>query len=272
MESPLPPPKSAIILDGLTCRFDQLLAVDQISLEVKPGEIFGLLGPNGAGKTTTIKLLTTLIKPTNGYASVGGYDVVENARAVRQRIAYVPQMISADGALTGVENLELSAKLYRIPRQERGARIAEAIAFMRLDGAANKLVKTYSGGMVRRLEIAQALLHRPEVLFLDEPTIGLDPVARHAVWEKLLQFRQNKGITIVLSTHDMEEADHLCDRIALLHRGKISVMGTPAALKAQVGPNATLNEVFVHFTGGSLVEAGTYSDVQKTRQTASRLS
>jgi len=255
----------------LTRRFDQLVAVDRLNLAVAPGAIFGLLGPNGAGKTTTIKMITTLLPPSAGSARVAGFDVVRRAAEVRRRIGYVSQMLSADGGLTAEENLRLSAALYGIPRRERATRIAAALEFIGLSNAARQLVKTYSGGMIRRLELAQALLHEPAVLFLDEPTIGLDPLARRAVWERLQALKSRGGTTILITTHDMEEADALCDEIALMHRGAVAAIGTPAELKRRVGPEATLEDVFAHYAGGAIDEGGTYRDVRRTRTTARRL-
>src|SRR5947207_4958143 len=228
----------------LTRRFGELTAVDRISFRVRAGEIFGFLGPNGAGKSTTIKILTTLLEPTSGTARVGGFDIVKEPARVRRQIGYVPQMLSADGTLTGFENLTLSATLYRMTRKERRERIPEALEFMGLAEAAGKLVKTYSGGMIRRLEIAQAMLHRPAVLFLDEPTLGLDPVARHAVWDRLLDVKQEYGITVFITTHDMDEADTLCDELGIIHLGAIAVMRKPGDLKAGLGAAATLDDVF----------------------------
>jgi ABC-2 type transport system ATP-binding protein len=167
--------------------------------------------------------------------------------------------------------LNLSAKLYGIPRAERKGRIEDALQFMALADFGRKLVKTYSGGMIRRLEIAQAMLHRPTVLFLDEPTIGLDPVARRNVWERLLELRRNFQMTVLITTHAMDEADELCDHIAIMHLGKVAAIGTPADLKASVGPGATLDDVFVHFSGGIIQEEGNYRDVRATRRTVSRL-
>jgi len=261
----------AIETFGLTRRFGDLIAANQVTLHVPYGAIFGLLGPNGAGKTTTIKMLTTMLEPSEGTASVAGFDIVKAPAKVRRMIGYVPQMLSADGGLTGWENLDLSAKLYGIRRAERKRRIEDALHFMGLTEFGRKLVKTYSGGMIRRLEIAQAMLHRPAVLFLDEPTIGLDPVARRSVWERLLELRQNFQMTVLITTHAMDEADELCDHLAILHLGKVAAIGTPADLKANVGPGATLDDVFVHFSGGTIQEEGSYRDVRATRRTVSRL-
>ena len=265
------PNSPAIETKGLTMRFKDFTAVDTVNLKISRGEIFGLLGPNGAGKTTTIKMFTTLLKPTAGVAIVAGLDVSAFPSGVRKRIGYVPQMLSADGALTAHENLMLSAKLYGMKRPDRKGRIADAINFMGLNDFSHKLVKTYSGGMIRRLELAQAMLHKPEVLFLDEPTIGLDPVARRVVWERLIALKEEYGITILITTHDMEEADQLCDEIAIMHQGKIAATGSPASLKASVEAGATLNDVFVYYSGGSIEEGGNYRDVRKTRRTASRM-
>jgi len=261
----------AIETFALTRRFGETIAADHIALQVPQGLIFGLLGPNGAGKSTTIKMLTTLLEPSSGTAKVAGFDIVESPAQVRRRIGYVPQLLSADGALTGYENLELSAKLYGIARSERKSRIGEALQFMGLTEPAHRLVRTYSGGMVRRLEVAQAMLHRPAVLFLDEPTVGLDPVARRAVWERLLELRSNYRMTVLITTHGMDEADELCDSIAILHLGKVAAVGSPAELKASVGPDATLDDVFVHYSGGTIQEEGSYRDIRHARRTASRL-
>ena len=176
---------SILKTEALTRCFGALKAVDALSLAVEAGEVFGLLGPNGAGKTTVIKMLTTLLPPTSGRASVGGFDVVRRAGDVRRIIGYVPQMLSADGTLTGYENLLIFAKLYDLPRAERKSRVQRALELLGLTEAADRLVRTYSGGMIRRLEIAQSILHEPKVLFLDEPTIGLDPLAREAVWDRI---------------------------------------------------------------------------------------
>ena len=262
---------NAIETIALTRCFGDMTAVDHIDLRVPYGQIFGLLGPNGAGKSTTIKMLTTLLVPTSGTALVAGFDVAKRPAEVRRRIGYVPQMLSADGALTGQENLMLSAKLYGMARADRNSRVSEALQFMGLSEAAGKLVKTYSGGMIRRLEVAQAMLHRPTVLFLDEPTIGLDPVARHTVLDRLRDLRRDFNTTILITTHDMDEADALCEVLALMHLGKVAVTGKPADLKATLGPDATLDDVFVHYSGASIEEGGNFHDIRQTRRTASRL-
>ncbi len=236
---------ATVDIRDLTRRFGDLVAVDRVTLAVNEGEIFGLIGPNGAGKSTLIKMLTTLLPPTSGTAGIAGYDIVREPAQVRRRIGYVPQLLSADGSLTGRENLLLSARLYGIPRREATERIDRVLARMGLSDAAHHLVGRYSGGMIRRLEIAQSLLHRPAVLFLDEPTVGLDPGARDTVWERVLDLRNSFHTTMVVTSHHMEEIDQFCDRIALIDRGRIAVIGTPAELKARVGPNATLDDVFI---------------------------
>ena len=258
--------------EALTRRFGRLTAVDALTLSVKAGEVFGLLGPNGAGKSTVIKMLTTLLPPTAGTARVAGYDIVRQAAQVRRVIGYVPQLLSADGALTGYENLLVFARLYELPRRERDQRIHEALAFMNLDDVADRLVGTYSGGMIRRLEIAQATLHQPQMLFLDEPTVGLDPLAREVVWDHLEQLRAEMGTTILLTTHYMDEAERLCTRVAIMHLGKVAALGTPTELKASIGgEEVTLDDVFVHYAGGTLESGGNYRETARTRRTVRRL-
>lgn len=265
------PARFAIRTTGLTRQFGQLKAVDHIELQVRYGEIFGLLGANGAGKSTMIKMMITLLPPTSGTAEIGGFDIIKAPGEVRRRIGYVSQLLSADGALTGFENLLLSARLYGLHGSESRTRIGDALNFMGLADSAHKLVKTYSGGMIRRLELAQAMLHRPAILFLDEPTIGLDPVARHTVWDRLLDLRRDYGMTVLITTHDMEEAEMLCDNLAIMHTGKISVVGKPAELRAGLGAEATMDDVFAHYAGGVIHESGTFSEVAQTRRTAHRL-
>ncbi len=263
---------SIVEIHDLTRVFGSLTAVDHLNLNIEGGETFGLLGPNGAGKTTILKMLTTLLPPTSGRASIAGLDVVHRAEAVRRMIGYVPQMLSADGTLTGYENLLVFARLYDIPRKEAETRVRAALAYMNLSESADKLVRQYSGGMIRRLEIAQSLLHRPPILFLDEPTVGLDPGARHAVWDHIEQLRQEFGTTVLLTTHQMEEADSLCDRVAIMHLGKVVAIGSPEELKAQIGgEDKTLDDVFIHFTGKELNSGGSYRETRRTRRTARRL-
>ena len=254
----------------LTRRFNGFVAVDSLDLDVEEKEIFGLLGPNGAGKTTTIKMLTTLLPPSDGIAQVAERDVRSRPADVRRVIGYVPQMLSADASLTGYENLVIFAKLNDVPRDQLESRVRSALERMGLTEFSDKLVRTYSGGMVRRLEIAQSALHYPRVLFLDEPTIGLDPLARRAVWEMVRQLRDEFGTTIFLTTHLMDEADALCDRIAIMHRSKLVVLGTPKELKERVGAS-TLDEVFIHHTGGTIEFGGNIKEIQRERMTARRL-
>jgi ABC-2 type transport system ATP-binding protein len=259
-------------LEGLTRRFGSLTAVNALSLSIERGEMFGLLGPNGAGKSTTIKMLTTLLPPTAGKAFLDGLDISRQAGAVRRIIGYVPQMLSADGTLTGMENLLVFARLYDLPRQERRERVQAALDFMGLGDAAQRLVRQYSGGMIRRLEIAQSMLHRPRVLFLDEPTVGLDPAARRAVWGHIGELRERTGATVILTTHQMEEADALCDRIAIMHMGNLVALGTPPELKAGIGSGeASLDDVFIHYTGSNLESGGTYRETRRTRRRVRRL-
>jgi ABC-2 type transport system ATP-binding protein len=261
----------AIETFDLVRSFGEITAVDHVNLHVRQGIIFGLLGPNGAGKSTTIKMLTTLLEPTSGTATVASHDIVKAPAAVRRNIGYVPQLVSADGALTAYENLNLSARLYGISSAERKRRIEDALQFMGLGEAAYRMVRTFSGGMIRRLEVAQAMLHRPAVLFLDEPTVGLDPVARQTVRDRLLELRRDYDMTVLISTHAMDEADELCDELAILHLGKVAAVGSPADLKAAVAHDATLEDVFVHFAGATIQEEGNYRDVRQTRSTARRL-
>jgi ABC-2 type transport system ATP-binding protein len=264
--------KAIIEVQHLVKKFGEHAAVNDISFAVEKGEVFGLLGPNGAGKSTTIKMLTTLLTPTSGRAWVNGYDIIRQTNAVRHSIGYVPQALSADGNLTGFENLLIFAKLYDLPRNGRVERIHEVLSFVGLSDASQQLVRNYSGGMIRRLEVAQALLHSPRVLFLDEPTVGLDPVARQAIWGHLMRLRAETDMTIFLTTHSMEEADSLCNRVGIMHRGDIAVIGTPADLKAGIGgENPTLNDVFVHYAGDALESGGSYRETSRARRTARRL-
>lgn len=254
--------------------FGDFAAVDGIDLNVQPGEVFGLLGPNGAGKSTTIKMLVTLLPPSGGTATVGGYDIQKQAHDVRRLIGYVPQALSADGTLTGMENLMIFAKLYDVPRNEQKQRVNDALEFMGLTEFAKRMVNTYSGGMIRRLEIAQTLIHRPRVLFLDEPTIGLDPVARRTVWNHLQDMRHQYGTTLFVTTHYMEEAESLCTRIAIMNKGKIAALDTPEGLIEKVGKeDASLEDAFAFFTGGDMEEdtSGSWKTTRNTRRTANRL-
>lgn len=254
---------------GLSKAFDERFVVDHVDLRVRDREIFGLIGPNGAGKSTLIKMLTTLLPPTTGEARVAGCDLRRQAQQVRSRIGYVPQLLSADAALTGYENLLLSARLYLITRNERAARIEQALEMMELTDAADRLAQHYSGGMLRRLEIAQATLHRPELLIMDEPTVGLDPMARSTVWNHVRDLRDRFDTTIIVTTHVMEEIEALCDRIGILHRGRLEKVGSAAELKAEIGPDATLDDVFARVAGAELNSTGEFGDVRQARRSAS---
>ncbi|MFN6517941.1 MAG: ABC transporter ATP-binding protein [Nostoc sp. CreGUA01] len=266
-------PKSLILeTQGLTRRFGKLTAVNDLSISVEQGEVFGLLGPNGAGKSTVIKMLTTLLPISAGRATLAGYDVTRQSDAVRRAIGYVPQALSADGSLTGYENLLIFAKLYEIPAKRRDRCIREILEYMGLQDAAKRLVRTYSGGMIRKLEIAQSILHQPQILFLDEPTVGLDPIARTQVWQLVQQLCADYGTTIFLTTHFLEEADSLCDRVVIMQQGQVVTTGAPKDLKASLGKqNATLDDVFIHYTGDQLTSGVNYRDTARTRRTAQRL-
>ena len=264
----------AVRCAGLTYQFGTHVAVDSVNLAIARGEMFGLLGPNGAGKTTTIRMLTTLIKPAAGSVSVFGINVTARPMLVRRLIGYVPQALSADANLTGVENVELFARLFDVPRKSRKQRVDEALEAMGLTDAAARLAGTYSGGMIRRLELAQALINAPRLLVLDEPTVGLDPIARGVVWEYIARLREAHGMTVLMTTHYMDEADANCDRISLMHRGRIRATGSPTDLKGTLGDGATLDDVFRHYTGDTLDKApeeGGIRDVRRARRTARRL-
>lgn len=226
----------AIIVENLVKLYPpDIRAVDSIDFSVDSGEIFGLLGPNGAGKTTTIKMITGLIKPTSGSLRLFGLDVARSPQAARRLLGYVPQNVSVDGDLSGYENLLIFSKLFFVKRDERKQRIADALEYVGLSDRADELVKHYSGGMMRRLEVAQSLVNRPKILFLDEPAIGLDPGSRREIWESITQLRRDYGTTIFITTHDMSEADYLCDRVAIMDSGKIVVTGSPSRLKESLG-------------------------------------
>ncbi|HDZ59470.1 MAG TPA: ATP-binding cassette domain-containing protein [Actinobacteria bacterium] len=226
--------KPVIRVEGLSRRFGDLVAVDNISFEVRHKEIFGFLGPNGAGKTTTINMLCTLLKPTSGRATLNGYDVASQQNAVRQSIGLVFQDPTLDEQLTARENLHFHAMLYNVPKSERAERAASVLDMVELTARADDRVETFSGGMRRRLEIARGLMHYPHVLFLDEPTLGLDPQTRNAIWEHLQELRHRYDITVFLTTHYMDEAEN-CDRIAIIDKGRIVALDTPGALKHEVG-------------------------------------
>ncbi len=225
----------AIEVDSLTKEFGDFKAVDDISFQVEEGEIFGFLGPNGAGKSTTMMILTTLLKPTSGNVFVGGYDVMLNAKKVREKIGYVQQEISVDEFLTGRENLYLHARINQIPSNLIKSRIDDVLELVELGEKKDQAALTYSGGMRKRLDIANGLLSRPSVLFLDEPTVGLDIQTRRKIWGYIKKIRKDFGMTIFISTHYMEEADKLCDRIGIIDHGKIQIVDTPKSMKSAIG-------------------------------------
>jgi ABC-2 type transport system ATP-binding protein len=263
----------AVLVDDLVVAFDDTLAVGGVSFAVAPGEVFGLLGPNGAGKTTTIRVLTTLLAPTSGRALVAGFDVRAQSLAVRSSIGYIPQAISVDGALTARENLDFYARVTGVSARERKQRIEQAIASMNLDAMLDRLARTLSGGMLRRLEIATALLNRPAVLFLDEPTVGLDPSARRMVWQHLQALREQVGTTILVTTHLMEEAERYCERLAIMDQGRLVEQGEPAELLERHGTES-LEEVFSAVTGRTIdaEQGGRLADVRAQRRVARRLA
>ncbi|MFJ7997765.1 ABC transporter ATP-binding protein [Streptomyces sp. NPDC096310] len=275
----------AVRCAGLTYSFGETKAVAALDLSVGAGEVFGLLGPNGAGKTTAIRCVTTLLPVPAGMVRVFGHDAAKEKMAVRRLLGYVPQQLSADAALTGRENVTLFARVFDVPRRERAERVAQALAAVGLTGSADRMTKTYSGGMIRRLELAQALVSAPRLLMLDEPTIGLDPIARTSVWEHINAVRNATGMTVLVTTHYMDEADQYCDRVALMHRGRVHALGTPDELRTELrarrvaeglagpgDPVPTLEDVFRDVAGSGLdEEGGDFRDVRSTRRTASRV-
>src|SRR6201999_4035030 len=235
---------------------------NDFSLQVRTGETVGLLGPNGAGKTTVVRVLTTLTPVQRGEVKIFGLDSRRRTMDIRHNIGYVPQQLSIEPALTGRQNVELFARLYDVPRAELTTRVDDALEAMQLLDVADGLAGTFSGGMVRRLELAQALVNRPSLLILDEPTVGLDPIARDGVWSQVARMQDDFGMTVLLTTHYMQEADALCDRVALMHHGRLQVVGSPAELKRTVSAQAhvtanaaraaTLEDVFRHYAGSDL--------------------
>ena len=267
----------AIDCRNLMYRYGQFTAVDDVTLQVRPGETMGLLGPNGAGKTTVVRMLTTLTPIQQGELRIFGMDARHETVDIRTNIGYVPQQLSIEPTLTGRQNVEWFARLYGVARTERPERVDEALEALELLDVADRLAATYSGGMVRRLEVAQALVNRPSLLVLDEPTVGLDPIARDGVWTQVQKMQALFGMTVLLTTHYMEEADALCDRVALMHRGELRAVGTPKKLKAEVSkvsPHATLEDVFRHYTASGLSEqsdtSGSFRDIRSSRKVASR--
>lgn len=237
---------NAIEVTDITKKFGAVTAVDSISFSVQEGEFFGFLGPNGAGKTTLIRMLTTLLKPTSGNAIVACCDVSKQPAEVRREIGVVPQAMTSDLDLTGYENMDIYGRFYGIPSRERNERIKYLLDMVGLANRAGSLVATYSGGMRRRLEVARVLVHKPRILFLDEPTIGLDPQSRHVVWEFIEKFREGDLMTIFLTTHYMEEAEALCDRVAIIDSGKIIALGSPGELKSQIPGNDIITITIGH--------------------------
>ncbi|MFV8300190.1 ATP-binding cassette domain-containing protein [Mycolicibacterium fortuitum] len=271
----------AVDCEHLTHRYGTFTAVDDLTLQVRRGETMGLLGPNGAGKTTAVRVLTTLTPVQEGRVRIFGLDADRHTMDIRHNIGYVPQQLSIEPALTGRQNVELFARLYDIPRTERADRVDHALESMQLLDVAGAVAGTYSGGMVRRLELAQALVNRPLLLILDEPTVGLDPIARDSVWTQVGAMQAEFGMTVLLTTHYMGEADALCDRVALMHHGRLRALGTPAELKAKVAPaeasdGASLEDVFRHYAGSDLTDdgqqAGGIREVRAARRTAGRVS
>ncbi|MFD8964260.1 ABC transporter ATP-binding protein [Streptomyces sp. NPDC059568] len=291
----------AVSCRGLEYSFGDTKAVSQLDLSVRAGEVFGLLGPNGAGKTTAIRCITTLLPVPAGMVRVFGHDAAKEKMAVRRLLGYVPQQLSADAQLTGRENVTLFARVFDVPRRERAERVAQALEAVDLTSAADRMAKTYSGGMIRRLELAQALVSAPRLLMLDEPTIGLDPIARTSVWEHINAVRHATGMTVLVTTHYMDEAEQYCDRVGLMNRGRIHALGTPDELRTELrerrrasaetaegesaeagtakGESAdkddampTLEAVFREVAGRGLdEEGGDFRDVRNTRRTASRV-
>ncbi|MFF4987059.1 ABC transporter ATP-binding protein [Streptosporangium saharense] len=270
--------EAAVVCEGLHYSFGDTVAVDGLDLSVVSGEVFGLLGPNGAGKTTAIRCVTTLLPVPPGTVRVFGRDAATERMAVRRLLGYVPQQLSADSGLTARENVALFARVFDVPRRERRERVAQALDAVGLTDAADRMAGTYSGGMVRRLELAQALVSAPRLLILDEPTIGLDPIARTGVWEHIMAVRAATGMTVLVTTHYMDEADQYCDRVALMHQGRVRALGTPESLRADLrarradGSAPTLEDVFREVAGSGLVEdGGEFRDVRRTRSTATRV-
>jgi ABC-2 type transport system ATP-binding protein len=262
----------------LTFRYGSFTAVDDLTLQVRTGETMGLLGPNGAGKTTLVRMLTTLTPVQQGELRIFGMDARDHTMDIRSNIGYVPQQLSIEPALTGRQNVQWFARLYGVRRADRADRVDQALAAMDLLDVADRLAATYSGGLVRRLEVAQALVNRPSLLVLDEPTVGLDPIARDRVWTQVQKMQAQFGMTVLLTTHYMEEADALCDRVALMHHGVLRAVGTPAKLKAQVSAGstqATLEDVFRHYAASGLDDEPTEEspgmrEIRSSRKVARR--
>lgn len=270
-------PVAALEVTGLVYAYKENRAVDGVDLRVEPGTVYGLLGPNGAGKTTAIRAITTLLPIPAGMVTVFGRDPARDQMGVRRSLGYVPQQLSADAGLTGRENVANFARLFDVPRAVRAAKVERALDAVGLLDVADRMASAYSGGMVRRLELAQALVSSPRLLILDEPTIGLDPIARDSVWEHIEEVRAATGMTVLVTTHYMDEAEEYCDCISLMHKGRIRATGTPQELIASLpagGDAASLEDAFRHYSGGAgLKESaeGSFRDVRSTRTTANRV-
>src|SRR5271170_6558769 len=254
-------------VENLTKRFGDFVAVDSLNFNVEHGEIFGLLGPNGAGKSTLIRMLTTLVPPTSGTARVNGFDISREANGVRQSIGVIPQAMTSDLELSANENLTIFAKLYGIPRAKRKKVIPQLLKEVDLEKWADKPVKMFSGGMRRRMEIARGLVHEPKIFFLDEPTTGLDPVSRVAVWEMLARLKRERDLTIIVTTHYMDEADKLCDRIAIVDHGKLVALDSPLKLKASIPGKNILEVSFSQVPAGWLEKLKALPDVAEVKTT-----
>ncbi len=264
----------AIVCDRLSVRFGAFVAVDEVSFRVPRRSLFGFLGPNGAGKSTTVSVLCTLLAPSSGTAQVAGFDVVRAPEQVRARIGVLFQDPCVDDRLTGLENLKLHAMVYGVPRSVRRARMEQALELTGLGPSVNNIVRTYSGGMRRRLELARVLLHEPEILFLDEPTAGLDPQTRRTFWKHLRELRQQRGMTVFLTTHYLEEVED-ADAVTIVDRGKVVAQGSPAELKARLPAELAhgrpaLEDVFVHLTGAAIREEEATSRDQVRREVQRR--
>ena len=256
---------AAVEVENIRKCFGTFCAVEGLSFTVEQGEIFGLLGPNGAGKSTLIRMLTTLLPPTSGTARINGFDVVHSPVAVRKSIGVIPQALTSDLDLTAAENLKIFAKLYGVPRERRERVVHELLGAVELLPWADKPVKNLSGGMRRRLEIARGLVHAPKIFFLDEPTTGLDPVSRAAVWEMLAKLKKEHDLTILMTTHYMDEADKLCDRVAIVDHGKLVALDAPMKLKAAIPGNNILEVSFSRVPEGWLETLKNLADVQDVK-------
>jgi ABC-2 type transport system ATP-binding protein len=256
---------TAIAVNHLVKKFKHVTAVDDISFAVQKGEVFAFLGPNGAGKSTTIKMVTTLLQPTSGSIQLNGFDPVKDQDKARASFGIVFQDMTLDDELTAYENMDFHGVIYKVPAAERKIRIEKLLTMVELWDRRNQQVKTFSGGMKRRLEIARGLLHQPEIFFLDEPTVGLDPQTRNQLWEYLKMLNGSQGMTIFLTTHYMEEAEKIANRIAIIDHGKIVALGTSTELKQQTHTNS-LEEAFLALTGSALRDETVSSDIDRMRQ------